>query len=81
MKLHVLLVSMPLLLMGCATAPTALPIVKAECPRLPVIEELSPDVLGVSFLDRMQNFLSGKLSEPISLDFSLPPARLPTVRP
>lgn len=51
-------------LAACASAPSApLPV---PCPQPPALDRPAPDVLAPSFLDRMQNFLQGKLPAPTS---------------
>ena len=58
-----------LLLASCQTAPIA-PKVLEVCPRIPTLElSLPMDALEHNFLDRMQNFLSGRLPSPP--DYSL----------
>lgn len=66
--------------MGCATAPSVPPPL-TPCPQLPALSSLPPHVLEPSFIDRMQNFLHGKLSEPISYELPSKNVRLPTMRP
>jgi hypothetical protein len=71
---------MLLLLTGCATGPSAQMAPLVQCPRPPVMETLEPGVLEANSLNRMLNFLSGKLDGPIAFDYSLSPAKLPTNR-
>jgi hypothetical protein len=68
-KLMILIFSSMLFLISCGHDPTAPPTVLNQCPEIPNMELTNPDVLEMSFTNRMQNFLSGKLSEPINLDY------------
>ena len=64
-----------LLLVGCQTAPIVQPKVLQSCPKIPQLElSLPMGALELSFLDRTQNFLSGKLPEPISYELRSKPA-------
>lgn len=74
MKLTALAVSTVLLLTACATAPKPVQVMQA-CPTIPALElSLPQDALEQGFLDRMQDFLQGRLPEPISYELRLPPA-------
>ena len=68
------LFSMSLLLVGCQTVPTA-PKILETCPKIPTLElSLPTGALELSFLDRTQNFLSGKLDGPTSYELRSKPA-------
>ena len=48
------------LLLSCASVQSGPP---ATCPRLPVMDQVPPDVLEPSFIVRMQSLLSGSPTE------------------
>lgn len=58
------------LLTACASAPSAPPR-PVEQPKLPSLDKVAPAVLEQDFLERMRNFLQGRLPEQIS---SAPPS-------
>ena len=77
-KCLVYLLLLPALLQGCQTAPRV--IVQAVCPAIPPLEQPSA-LLEPTYSDRMASFLSGRVPGPISSDYSLPSAKLPTLQP
>lgn len=76
-KFTALILSATSLLASCATAPSDPnpPTVVTVCPRLPDLEEVSPDALEPSFTKRMESFLSGSLPEPIDYGLHSNPAK------
>lgn len=76
--LPALMLTLPLLLLGCKTAPTvqAMPI----CPRIPALDQ-TPAAQVPSFSSRMQVFLSGNLPEQTSYSLTSGSAKLPTIAP
>src|ERR1035437_4651836 len=68
---------LPALLLGCAAAPRV--IVQAVCPAIPLLEQPSA-LLEPTFSDKIQSFLSGRLDELTSSDYSLPSVKLPTTQ-
>lgn len=77
-KLPALMLTLPLLLLGCKTAPTAQ--VQAVCPRIPELDQ-TPAAQVPSFTNRMRDFLAGKLTEQSDYSLTLPSAKLPTIKP
>ena len=77
MRKTALILSCASLLTGCATAPTHQP-VTVTCPRVPSVAWAAPEP---DFIDRMQDFLSGRLPEPISYELILPNAAQSTTKP
>lgn len=77
-KLLLLTLLWPLLLQGCATAPRV--ILQAVCPSIPPLDQ-PPAQQEPTFSDRMGNFLSGKVPEPIGYDYSLSSAKPDTLPP
>lgn len=77
-KLPALLLTVTLLLMGCATAPAVQ--VAPICPRLPALDQPAA-AQEPSFIERTVNFLSGKLKELTDSEPISPNAKLPTIKP
>jgi len=65
MRFDRLVLALPVLLTACASAPSAPPR-QVPCPVPPVLDAPPASALEVRFLERMQNFLQGKLPEPTS---------------
>ncbi len=65
MKKPASLLTIALLLTGCATAPSVQ--VLQQCPTLPELPPLPEAAQGPSFTERMQSLLSGSAETPISL--------------
>lgn len=63
MRYVILMLSCLALLTGCATGRIAPPPTKVECPKPPALDPPAKAVMDPSFIDQMQNFLSGKLPE------------------
>ena len=76
MKLAVWLVSMPLILSGCATAQRPVQVTQV-CPRVPALEL---DVPAVAWRDWMQSFLQGTPTPLPDYNLHSTPAKLPTTR-
>lgn len=75
MRSIVLLASTVLFLTACASAPPAV-----QCPTVPDLPKVNPDVLEPSFLERMRSFLSGKLPGQTPSEQSSKPATPNTTR-
>ena len=79
MKRNVWLLSISVILTGCATAPTVT--VLESCPILPPLElDLPPDALERSFSERIRQFLSGSLETPISYGLPSDSVKLSTTK-
>lgn len=63
MRRVIWLLGTPLFLTACATGRNAPPPLQVPCPVPPVLDAPAPHVLEQDFLNRMQNFLQGKLPE------------------
>jgi hypothetical protein len=71
-KTALLAVILPLLLLGCATAPSGPPTVLTVCPRIPALQPLDPETAAAlerDYSETIQQFLSGLLPTPT--DFGL----------
>lgn len=64
---------------GCASAPSAPPVVQT-CPKVPPLDLSLPPAPARSYTEMMESFLRGSLPTPT--DYALPSntARLPTMR-
>ena len=76
--LPALMLTLPLLLMGCASAPTVQAV--AVCPRIPALDQ-TPAAQVPDFTGPMRDFLSGKLTGPSAFSLTLPSAKQPTIKP
>lgn len=82
MRFAICLLPVTLLCASCATATNA-PMSGAMLPPPPTLPALDPlpPALGLSFTDRMRNFLSGKLPEPTQFEPISASAEQPTTQP
>lgn len=78
LRLQNLTLILPMLLAGCATAPSVL--VKAICPQIPELDQV-PAAQVPSFTDRMQQLLSGKLPEQTDYSLTSPNVKISMPRP
>lgn len=76
MNRYVCLVSMLLILSGCATAPTPVQVLEV-CPKVPALELDAP---ARDWLGEMRSFLAGTLTTPPDYNLHSTPAKLPTTR-
>ena len=64
---------------GCATAPSAPPVVQT-CPIPPALELNLPPAPAHSYTEMMRRFLSGSLPKPTSYELPSSSARPPTIK-